>query len=120
MGCKNSLRIAANNVRIQLFDVGVDDFLLLSISIGGCEREVKRSQEFFLVYSENILLIVFLLLAINVDSRADAARDVVSCNVLVALFNAFNIDDVFGCCIVAYLFLAVYCSFSIIISNSKF
>ncbi len=32
MGCKNSLRIAANNVRIQLFDVGVDDFLLLSIS----------------------------------------------------------------------------------------
>ena len=96
MGFNHSLRLTADNIGVELFEVVADYFLPLSIAIGYSERVVKRSQEFFLVYSENILLIVFLLLAINVNSRADAARDVVSCNALVALLNALNLDNVFS------------------------
>ena len=89
MGFNHSLGLAADNIGVELFEVVAHYFIPLSIGICYSERVVKRSQEFFLVYSENILL-----LAINVDSRADAARDVVSCNVLVALVFALNIDDV--------------------------
>ena len=96
MGFNHGLGLAADNIGVELFEVVAHYFIPLSIGIGYSERVVKRSQEFFLVYSENILLIVFLLLAINVNSRADTARDVVSCNALVALLNALNIDDVFG------------------------
>ena len=96
MGFNHSLGLAADNIGVELFEVVAHYFIPLSIGIGYSERVVKRSQKFFLVYSENILLIAILLFAINVNSRADAARDVVSCNALVALLNAGDVDDVFG------------------------
>ena len=51
MGFNHSLRLAADNIGVELFEVVAHYFIPLSIGIGYSERVVKRSQEFFLVYS---------------------------------------------------------------------
>ena len=51
MGFNHSLGLAADNIGVELFEVVAHYFILLSIGIGYSERVVKRSQEFFLVYS---------------------------------------------------------------------
>ena len=59
MGIDHGLGLAANYVGIQLFEVGVDDFFCILISlvpgeIGGHDRIVKSIEEFLLGIANDI------------------------------------------------------------------